>query len=333
MKLKQLCSGALCAALLGSLLVLPARAVTATVVKPDETPLAGAKVTCQIKENGAWRDWASESYKIEGDLDGDGDTAPDYSGLKEGAEDHGQSPSMFTDDNGRCGWMLPKGTFRFKVTAEGYQDFTSPEFTVGTESGNKNNSDSLGQLKLTAGSGDSGSTGTTRPGGGSSYMPWLNNSGGSSDPAKPEPTKPPAAELRPGSLKADAASIRYLAGYDDGTFRPNQPITRYEVAQALTYLLVLGDGTKAEALSDVAPEHAAAVSRLVEAGLINGMGDGTFRGEDSLTRAELAALLNRVAGRKDVAGQAPEYTDVPAKFWGYEDVKKASLPLPAAEGT
>lgn len=193
-------------------------------------------------------------------------------------------------------------------------------------------------------------------------------------------------EPRLGSFRSDAASIRYLAGYSDGTFRPDSPITRYEVAEALVHLLVLGDGSTAGKFPDMHAQHADAVAKLVEAGLINGMGDDAFHGELSMTRAQLckilclildykeepdlaqrsfsdveghwatgfvgalvkaghingyedgtfrpdravsraefAALLNRVAGRENIDNDVLEYVDVLFDFWGYDDVHNACL--------
>ncbi len=192
--------------------------------------------------------------------------------------------------------------------------------------------------------------------------------------------------IRLGSLKENAASIRYLAGYSDGTFRPDQPITRYEVAQALVYLLELGDGSTAQRFPDMHAQYQTAVAKLVEAGLISGYPDGTFQGGSSMTRAQLckilclilnykeeaglaersfpdvkdhwaigyigalvksgyvngyddgtfrpdravsraefAALINRIAGRKNVEGEVLEYIDVLFDFWGYDDIHNASL--------
>ncbi len=193
---------------------------------------------------------------------------------------------------------------------------------------------------------------------------------------------------RLGSLKENAASIRYLMGYSDGTFCPDQPITRYEVAQALTYLLELGDGSTAQHFPDMHAQYQTAVAKLVEAGLISGYPDGTFLGNVSMTRAqmckilclildykeeadlaersfpdvkdhwaigyigalvksgylkgyddgtfrpdravsraEFAALINRIAGRKDVEGDVLEYIDVLFDFWAYDDIHNAALNL------
>lgn len=99
------------------------------------------------------------------------------------------------------------------------------------------------------------------------------------------------ASPRLGSLRADAASKRYMAGYENGYFFPDQAATRYEVAEALTYLLELGDGSGVKPFPDMHAQHASAVSKLVEAGLINGLSDGLFHGESSLTRAQLCKIL------------------------------------------
>ena len=97
-------------------------------------------------------------------------------------------------------------------------------------------------------------------------------------------------------------SVRFTAGvgvnkgYDDNTFRGDRYITRYEMAQMLSKAFKMSDETaqiKAFPFSDVSKEHWAAgsVVSLASMGIIEGYGDGTFRGERNITRYEAAHMI------------------------------------------
>ncbi len=83
-------------------------------------------------------------------------------------------------------------------------------------------------------------------------------------------------------------------------------------------------------LSDIEGEYyQAAVEALVELGVINGNPDGTFKGENVVTRAELAKMLVVALGQEQaakIAKGATQFTDVPADHWasGYINVAAQS---------
>lgn len=102
---------------------------------------------------------------------------------------------------------------------------------------------------------------------------------------------------------AGVARLGLMRGYGDGTFRPEAPITRAEVAAVLARYLVASaprDGFVTR-FADVG-EHWARqhILALEKRGLVRGepAGDGTvrFRPDDPVSRAELAAMLARVRG-------------------------------------
>lgn len=81
------------------------------------------------------------------------------------------------------------------------------------------------------------------------------------------------------------------SGYPDGTFRPNQPVTRGQMATFLTNAAELPAGTRG--FPDVPAEHthAAAISSVAGAG-IAGFTDGTFRPGNPVTRGQMATFLH-----------------------------------------
>ena len=91
----------------------------------------------------------------------------------------------------------------------------------------------------------------------------------------------------------------YLQGYPDGTVRPENSITRAEVA-AIFYRLLTDEARASlesadSGFSDVKPGdwYNTAVATMVQAGVITGYGDGTFRPNAPITRGEFAAIATR----------------------------------------
>ncbi|MGE5380834.1 MAG: chitobiase/beta-hexosaminidase C-terminal domain-containing protein, partial [Methylocystaceae bacterium] len=85
-----------------------------------------------------------------------------------------------------------------------------------------------------------------------------------------------------------------ITGFPDGTFRPNEPITRAEMAQMLVKANRLTPNQQAaKKFSDVGSQYWAykSVTTAVQCGLLRGYPDGTFRPEAPASRAELAIML------------------------------------------
>lgn len=127
---------------------------------------------------------------------------------------------------------------------------------------------------------------------------------------------------------ADIAAVGKLGlmnGYADGTFRPDQAVTRAEMA-ALAVKLGQPSGTPGAGFDDTAGSWAeAAIKQAQGEGWIGGYGDGTFRPGQALTRAEAVTLLNRVLGREPAqAGGVSKWSDVPAGHWALADLLEAS---------
>ncbi|WP_018923079.1 S8 family serine peptidase [Salsuginibacillus kocurii] len=93
---------------------------------------------------------------------------------------------------------------------------------------------------------------------------------------------------------AAAAEAGLISGYEDGSFRPDETITRGETAALFTraYNYSGGEGTD---FPDVNEDYfaSAAIDTLTGAGIIEGYPDGTFGPTDSVSRAEYAAFLSR----------------------------------------
>ncbi|SDC23203.1 S-layer homology domain-containing protein [Paenibacillus sp. UNCCL117] len=107
--------------------------------------------------------------------------------------------------------------------------------------------------------------------------------------------------------QASALQPAYIAGYEDGTFRPGQAVTRAELASMLvrlseTQLADAAVDAKAIAPADLDGHWSEKeMSKLIAAGIMEGYEDGTFRPDRIVSRGELAALLGRWSAWKDQA--------------------------------
>ena len=95
------------------------------------------------------------------------------------------------------------------------------------------------------------------------------------------------------------ANMGILSGDPDGSFRPNDSITRAEFTKiAVSFFDEAGnyvDGTYADVPANA--WYADFIDAAVDLGLIEGYPDGTIHPEASITRAEACTIVNRTLGR------------------------------------
>lgn len=94
---------------------------------------------------------------------------------------------------------------------------------------------------------------------------------------------------------AKAAEIGLIAGFDDGTIRPDAPISRAETAAILARQYRMEPGGKSASLPDIQGHWGKEpVDLLASNGLIGGYPDGMFKPNRPVSRAEFAVFLSRV---------------------------------------
>ena len=96
-----------------------------------------------------------------------------------------------------------------------------------------------------------------------------------------------------GYIKA-AYARGIISPYEDGTFKPNQNITREEMAVILIKAMGLkasGDATAFKDQEDITASARAYVAKAVEKGILSGKPDGKFHPADPLTRGEAAKVI------------------------------------------
>lgn len=142
-----------------------------------------------------------------------------------------------------------------------------------------------------------------------------------------------------------AGYVQYLTGYGiavghgNGTYQGERPITRAEfTAMAVRFFDVYGSGAEDimeqyDGFDDVADGHWAAeyIKDAAIHGWVEGYGDGTFRADDPIDRAEVVTIVNRLLGREADEGYIADnrrrlvtFPDVSPRHWAYYDVLEAA---------
>ncbi|MGE7110896.1 S-layer homology domain-containing protein [Lysinibacillus sp. NPDC047702] len=112
----------------------------------------------------------------------------------------------------------------------------------------------------------------------------------------------------------ELATLGIIQGYEDGTFRPNAPISRMHVAALLTRAFPFEPVRAVYNFSDVSSTHPYydAIITLQQAGIIDGT-NGAFLPTEKMTRAQLAKVLVGVLGLTPEG--ASSFTDVDSQHW------------------
>ena len=127
-------------------------------------------------------------------------------------------------------------------------------------------------------------------------------------------------------------SLGLLGGYEDGTFRPEQPITRAELIALVCRFKAAAPGVPV--FNDVPSTHWAYndINAAAAQGWTGGYEDGSFRPGQPITRAEVVSILCRVLDRNADAEYITEryvylpntFKDINSSHWAYWNVMEAA---------
>lgn len=129
------------------------------------------------------------------------------------------------------------------------------------------------------------------------------------------------------------ANMGAVGGYEDGTFRPNEPITRAELsAMAVRFYNTFDAEYEEGTFLDIDGDewYATAIAAAKELGIISGYPDGSMRPEANITRAETCAIVNRVINRhphEEHLGDVEDMRTWPDNLpgaWYYADMQEAT---------
>lgn len=232
---------------------------------------------------------------------------------------------QYTNKAGEYAWMVfPDGDYYLVAEKAGYETFDSRKDSrtenIPPDSYIKNGVIHVGeaivkydlQMKPISGGGSGGGSG---------------GSSTSNPKETPKPENPTPADYHE----------RYIQGYPDGTFKPENPVTRAEMASLLARSLNDVQGQTGAVYPDVARNHwaMAAIQKVNAAKIMVGDTNGNFHPNATITRAEMAMIAAKVKNLS-LDKQMTSFTDVAQKHWAgkaIEAVKRAGIMNGYKDGT
>lgn len=187
---------------------------------------------------------------------------------------------------------------------------TPPGGNTGTPGGGSNGGVAVGKENNGSGSG----SGPTAPG---------DDSGSGDGGGSPQPSFKDIASHWAQAAITEGIRLGIVKGYKDGTFRPNAPVTRAEIAAMVSRAFKLPEGESSLSFADQSGIPAWAredIARLVKAGFITGYEDNTFQPKRSLSRTEFIVILVRALGLEPKTDAKLSFADadqIPAWARGY----------------
>lgn len=117
---------------------------------------------------------------------------------------------------------------------------------------------------------------------------------------------------------------KIIAGYEDGTFKPTRNVTRAEAAIMLGRALKLDGTQRSTTFSDVGASAKASgyIQSAVKKGIISGYKDGTFKPDNTISRVEMAYLLERSFDLEEMSDI--RFSDIPASGEQHEAINKVA---------
>ena len=232
----------------------------------------------------------------------------DVSGEKNGVYYYG----YFASDNIYKG-TLKIGTLHFLYEKDGKEMVTIKELTLGRYKDNqKISQESKGAMVYEV---------SRKTGSSSNHTPTIRI--GEEEEAL---TEPPFTDIVGHWAEQDILSAvekGFVAGYHDGTFRPNNPVTRAEFVTMLVKGNAIQNGTKSITFSDVANHWAfTSIMAVASNGYVSGYPDGTFRPNNNIVRQEVAKVMAdfKALSETDLALPFKDLSKIGA--WAIPSVKK-----------
>ena len=123
----------------------------------------------------------------------------------------------------------------------------------------------------------------------------------------------------------------YIFGYADGTFRPDNNMSRAEAAAIFARLISEQKGEKISGKSDFADVKSSEwyskfIGYIEKYGIIKGYSDNTFKPDENISRAEFVAMtvrFNSLFNDVKKGSYTVKYTDVANNYWAYSDIAYA----------
>ena len=119
------------------------------------------------------------------------------------------------------------------------------------------------------------------------------------------------------------SNMKIINGYEDGTFGPEDKITRGQAA-AIVNRVLNKEAQNTNAFKDVPTNSRFAkdIAAIKELGIIQGFDDGTFRPNNNMTRAEMAVIVGRTFNLQDtkMSMASSSYSDIDPSYWAHDAI-------------
>ncbi|MCM3718495.1 S-layer homology domain-containing protein [Fictibacillus phosphorivorans] len=113
-----------------------------------------------------------------------------------------------------------------------------------------------------------------------------------------------------------------ISGYPNGKFGPNDNITRLQAATMISKQMKLKtSNVKNPGFADVTPSTYGygTIAAVASIGAMNGFVDGTFRPDATLSRGEMASIIERAYDLKGTTTKS--FSDVKKGYWAYQSIQ------------
>jgi len=125
------------------------------------------------------------------------------------------------------------------------------------------------------------------------------------------------------------SNINLFGGYSDGSFKPNEAVSRGEIAVVFSrywdYVGANVDDFETE-FKDVEGHWAQEfINKLYNAGVASGFEDNTFRPNEITRREQIVVMVNKILLRPKLNKKKASFPDMNNKHWAYGDIEAATV--------
>ncbi|MBW7455308.1 S-layer homology domain-containing protein, partial [Paenibacillus sepulcri] len=125
-----------------------------------------------------------------------------------------------------------------------------------------------------------------------------------------------------------AMRLQIIAGYQDGSFKPNASVSRAEFSAMIARAFHMTAGSSQVSFSDIGEQSwsTSYIEILASNGIIGGYQDGTFKPGQEITRAEMLTIISRILNLKQMSheGPASSFKDVNSGYWAQKTIGDAT---------
>ncbi|CAN7665732.1 S-layer homology domain-containing protein [Paenibacillus sp. LjRoot56] len=123
-----------------------------------------------------------------------------------------------------------------------------------------------------------------------------------------------------------ATKLTIINGFEDGSFKPNDSVTRAEFTAMVVRAFGLSQGNDKTSLNDIKDSWAKnEIEILASNGIISGYDDNSYQPGRNISRAEMIIILSRIINLKELKSQSSKsFSDVKQNYWAKDSIEDAT---------